>query len=132
MRPLRLSLVLAISLIGTDSPAVASAEVITKEHICKAGIAKIMGRDPKTMQILKNEAGVIHLQYVRKNDGSLWAYRCRVEGSQIVWASDSGRWRDHPLDEKITYAVAGDVVTVKETFTNGDSTQGRFKKSQLK
>lgn len=112
--------------------AVAAETVVTKEHICKAGIAKIMGRDPKTMKVLRNEGGMVHLQYVRTNDGSLWSYRCRVDGSRIMWASDTGRWRDDPRDEKLTYAVTADTVTVKETFTDGSSTQQAFKASQLR
>jgi hypothetical protein len=106
-------------------------EVVTKEQLCKAAIAKTMGRDPKVMQVLKIDSGIVSLQYVRKSDGSLWAYRCRVEGSQIIWASDSGRWRDDPRDERITYSIEGGTVTIKETLTSGDTTQVKFKSSQL-
>jgi hypothetical protein len=112
--------------------AVATEAVVTKEHICKAGIAKIMGRDPKTIKVLRNDGGIVHLQYVRTNDGSLWSNRCRVDGSRVMWASDTGRWRDDPLDEKVTYAVTADTVTIKETFTDGSSSQKEFKASQLR
>lgn len=111
---------------------VAADVVVTNEHICKAGIAKIMGRDPKTMKVLRNEGGIVNLQYVRTNDGSHWSYRCRLDGSRIMWASDTGRWRDDPRDEKVTYAVTADTVTVKEAFTDGSSTQQAFKASQLR
>lgn len=112
--------------------AVAAEAVITKEHICKAGIAKIMGRDPKIIKVLRNEDGIVHLQYIRMNDGSLWSNRCRVEGSRIIWASDTGRWRDDPRDEKVTFTVATDTVTVKETFADGSTTQQAFKAPQLR
>lgn len=112
--------------------ALATEAVITKEDICKAGIAKIMARDPKGMKIIKSEGGVVHLQYVRTNDNSVWSYRCRLEGTRIMWASNTGRWRDDPRDEKITYVVTTDTVTVKETFASGESTQQVFKTSQLK
>lgn len=112
--------------------AIAAEALITKEHICKAGIAKIMGRDPKVMKVLRNEGGVVHLQYVRTNDGSLWSYRCRVDGARIMWASATGRWRDDPLDEKLTYAIAADTVMVNETFADGSSSQRVFKASQLR
>lgn len=112
--------------------AIAAETVITNEHICKAGIAKIMGRDPKTIKVLRNESGIVHLQYRRTNDGSLWSNRCRIDGSRIMWASDKGRWRDDPRDEKLAFAVAADTITVKETFTDGSSTQQAFKASQLR
>lgn len=110
----------------------AAETVITNEHICKAGIAKIMGRDPKIIKILRSEGGIVRLQYIRTDDGSLWSNRCRIDGSSIMWASATGRWRDDPRDEKITFIVAADTVTVKETFTDGSSSQRAFKASELR
>lgn len=115
-----------------NKDVVAAEFAINKEHICKAGIATIMGRDPKTIKVLSNEGGVVLLQYRRPNDDSLWSNRCRIEGGRIMWASGNGRWRDDPRDEKVSFTVAADTITIKETYTDGSSTHQTFKASRLR
>src|SRR3546814_1611190 len=43
---------------------------------CKAAIAVIMGRDPKTMNGRKLGDGMIHVSYRRPDDGKRWEARC--------------------------------------------------------
>ena len=75
---------------------------VTKSHICKAGVATVMGRDPSIMRIDTEVGGVLYLSYVRADDGSLWSYKCTVDGNLIIWASDTGRWRNHPADPRLS------------------------------
>jgi hypothetical protein len=101
------------------------------EQICKAGVAALMGRDPAIMKVTRKENGIVHLYYIRQDDGTMWAYRCTIEGARIIWASDTGRWRTQRDDEKITYRASGDMLTIIQTFTDGTGTAESFKRSQL-
>src|SRR3546814_20963026 len=47
---------------------------------CKAAIAVIMGRDPKTMNGRKLGDGMIHVSYRRPDAGKRWAARCEMVG----------------------------------------------------
>jgi hypothetical protein len=79
--------------------------------------------------------GVVFLSYVRANDGTKWTYRCKVEGDRIMWASDPGRWRNSPLDEKLFYKVVkdkeGDRLEVEERYSDGSSTRKAFAVREL-
>ncbi|MFN3880102.1 MAG: hypothetical protein ACK4L8_01550 [Nitrincola lacisaponensis] len=104
---------------------------VTKSHICKAGIATVMGRDPSIMRIDNDLDGVLYLSYVRDDDSSFWGYKCKVEGSLIIWASDTGRWRDHPADSRLSYRIEAETIHVEEGHSNGSTTKKSFTLDQL-
>lgn len=101
------------------------------EQICKATIAQIMGRNPLIINTKKTAGGVVHLSYIRENDGTRWANRCKVEGNKIIWASETGRWRTHELDPKLTYHVSESVLHIVEVYGDGSSTKGKFTMKEL-
>src|ERR1700737_5129611 len=74
------------------------------EAICRTAIGSIMGRDPKMMQVTLTAGDVLFLTYVRPMDNFAWTYRCRIEGNRVVWATEPGRWRDDPKEEKVFFA----------------------------
>lgn len=37
-----------------------------------------------------------------------------------MWAAEEGRWRNHPLDEILTYSIAAGKLTILETI-NGET-----------
>lgn len=96
-----------------------AADKATPAAICKAGIAALMDRDPKIIKARESD-GLVQLSYIRKEDRSLWQYRCKIEGSAIVWASKEGRWRTDPADEKLRYRSTADSVTVDYLTAEGD------------
>lgn len=77
-----------------------------------------MERAPKIIRA-KDDGDIVRLSYVRENDGSLWEYRCKIEGSEIIWASKSGRWRTDPADEKLRYKAGAKSVTVDYVSADG-------------
>ncbi|WP_319587778.1 hypothetical protein [uncultured Desulfobulbus sp.] len=103
----------------------------SQQLICKAAIGTLMGRDPSTMTITKVEDAVTYLHYIRKNDGSKWTYRCKIEGDRVIWASDTGRWRTDPQDESDTFTSSGNSLTIYEKYSDGSSTIKTFGLSQL-
>lgn len=106
-----------LAAILAGGPALA-ADAPTTAAICKAGIAAVMGRDPKIIRA-KDNGDIVRLSYVRENDGSLWEYRCKIEGSEIIWATKTGRWRTDPADEKLRYKAGAKSVTVDYVSADG-------------
>jgi hypothetical protein len=118
---------LVLSLVSAASFSAAAAETDV-EAVCKAAIAAIMGRDPSIISIDNRREGVINLSYIRKDDNTRWAYRCKVDGNRVIWATDTGRWRTHRMDEKITFTSDASGITITQTFSDGSKSQERFPK----
>jgi len=113
----------AITPTAAPSRSYSAAE---RSMICRAGIAKVMGRDPKTMKATDKGQGITAVQYRRPDDNKLWKSECKLEGNRIVWRGvDSfgndgpGRWRDRPDDGTLTFDVKGKRITVTETYSDG-------------
>jgi hypothetical protein len=107
----------------------ASAEpAFEVEAICRTAIASIAGRDPKIMQVTQTVGDVLFLTYVRAMDNFVWTYRCRVEGNRVAWATEPGRWRDDPKDNKIFFEVvdAGKQLRIIENHGDGSTTEQVF------
>jgi len=71
-------------------------------------MASITDRDPKIMQVTRTAGDVLFLAYARPIDNFVFTYRCRIEGNRVVWASEPGRWRDDPKDNKLLFEVVDD------------------------
>ena len=108
------------------------ADKYSEIEICKAVIARVMGRDPSIISAQASDSDVVALSYTRQSDGSKWTYRCKLNGNTAVWASDTGRWRDDPADSVIRLSlIEGGKLAVKEVYVDGSSSQSEFSKAQL-
>lgn len=91
--------------------------------ICKATTALVFGRDYNIMSLDKVNEGIAYVHYIRQSDNSRWATKCKVEGNKVIWASNNpdstGRWRDTPQDEVITFIQNDNVLTLKEKYSDG-------------
>jgi hypothetical protein len=132
MRSVYRLLALAIVSAGI-SPALA-APSFELETICRTAIASIAGRDPKIMQVTRTVGDVLFLTYVRPIDNFVWTYRCRIEGNRVVWASEPGRWRDDPKDDKIFFedVDAGKQLRIIENHRDGSSTEQLFDRDAIR
>jgi hypothetical protein len=104
-------LIIGITLAGVSS-AIAEAP-FGVPAICRTAIGSIAGRDPKSIHTSSSTEGILFLTYTRPFDNFVWTYRCRVEGNRIVWASEPGRWRDGPKDDKIFFEIAADGAQLR-------------------
>jgi hypothetical protein len=125
-------LIIFTVLSASISPAWA-APAFEVEAICRTAIASIMGRDPKIMQVTRTAGDVLFLTYVRAMDNFVWTYRCRVEGNRVVWASEPGRWRDDPEDDKVFFEVvgAGKQLRIIENRGDGSITKQLFNRDTI-
>ena len=100
---------------------IAAAPSFESEAICRAAIGAIKDRDPKALKVALVRDGVFFLTYTRPIDSFVWTYRCRLEGSRVVWADEPGRWRNDPKDDRISFEAtdAGAHLQIIVTRRNG-------------
>ena len=77
---------------------------------------------------------VLFLAYVRPIDNFVWAYRCRIEGNRVVWATEPGRWRDDPKDDKVLFEIIDDgkQLRIIENHRDGSMTKQLFDRDALR
>ena len=103
------------------------------EAICRAAIASIKDRDPKMMKVALIRDNVFFLTYTRPIDSFVWTYRCRIEGSRVVWADEPGRWRNEPKDDRISFEAidAGAHLQIIVTHRNGLTNKQVFDREKV-
>jgi hypothetical protein len=127
------SRLIVFTILSTSISPASAAPAFEVEAICRTAIASIMGRDPKIMQVTQTVGNILFLTYVRAMDNFVWTYRCRVEGNRIVWASEPGRWRDDPKDDKVFFEVVGSGTQLRiiENHADGSSTKQLFDRNTI-
>jgi hypothetical protein len=114
-------------------PSSSAAESFEPEAICRAAIATIAGRDPKAMQVTRIAGDVLFLSYVRPIDNFVWDYRCKIEGNRVFWASEPGRWREGPKDDKVSFEILGDgkQLRISDDHSDGSTTKELFDRDKI-
>jgi hypothetical protein len=102
-------------------------------EVCRAAIGGVMGRKPSIMKA-QSEGEITVVSYNRPSDGTLWKYRCRLEGARVIWASETGRWRTDPLDSVVTFEVLdkGKRVRIVERHEDGSQNEYSYPRSELR
>jgi hypothetical protein len=116
------------------APAMAeAAPPYAPEAICRTAIAAVMGRDPKIVRVTRTTDDVLFLSYLRPIDNFVWAYRCKIRGNRVIWASEPGRWREDPKDEKVFFEIVGGgkQLRIIEDRGNGSPTKELFERDQI-
>lgn len=97
-----------LPLAGHSGLAVAAAAPpFEPEVICRAAIGSLTDRDPKLFRVTRTDGSVLFLSYARPIDNFIFAYRCKIRGDRVIWASEPGRWREDAKDDKISFEVVG-------------------------
>ena len=128
-------LALAVSAATTaHSASSTAARAFSTQQICKAAVSVIMGRSPSIMKAI-TAGSEVKVSYVRPDDGSTWKFKCKLEGSRVMWGSDPGRWRTHSDDERVYYSISGAGasarLTIEEKYGDGSATKESFTPKQL-
>lgn len=99
-------------------------------EICKGAAAIIFGRSYNIMKLDKVSSDIAYVHYIRPNDGTRWAIKCRLDGSRVVWASNNpdsiGRWRNDPADEVVTYKIDGSNLYLKQVYSDGSGEEKMY------
>jgi hypothetical protein len=125
---------IAITMLFACMSRSSAAPAFEAEAICRTAIASMTDRDPKMMQVTLTAGDVLFLTYVRPIDNFVWSYRCRIEGNRVLWASEPGRWRDNPKDEKVFFEVidGGKQLRIIEDHGDGSSTKQVFDRDTIR
>jgi hypothetical protein len=110
-----------------------AASAFEAAAICRTAIASVADRDPKAMQISRTAGDILFLTYARPIDNFVWTYRCRIDGNRVVWASEPGRWRDGPKDDKILFEEVGGgkQLRIIANHRDGTSTKQVFDRDKV-
>lgn len=119
-------------------PLVFAAPVLASEvtvgQVCRAASAAMFGRDHKIMQLDKVESGIAYVHYIRQNDGTRWAIKCKLIGNQVMWASDNpdstGRWR-MILQTAQSNMLLRVKIIITEVYSDGSSSFNSYPLKQL-
>jgi hypothetical protein len=106
----------------------AAASPIEPELICRAAIGSLMDRDPRLFRLTRTDGDILFLSYVRPIDNFDWTYRCRIKGNRVIWASEPGRWRENPNDDKVSFeiVVGGKQIRIINDRGDGPPTKEIF------
>lgn len=89
----------------------------TNEQIAKACISSIMNRSHLIITT-KQSDGFIKVNY-RIDQKEYW-YKVKIENNKVIWGNIDGRWRDHSLDEVMTFKQDGDNLTIIQKFVTSE------------
>jgi hypothetical protein len=115
-------------LVLSGCPGADAAPAPRLEVICRAAIGSLMDRDPKAFRVTRTNGDILFLSYVRPIDNFDWTYRCKIRGNRVIWASEPGRWREDPKDDKVSFEIVpgGKQLRIINERGNGSSTKASF------
>jgi hypothetical protein len=125
---------MAFTMLSAHLSPASAAPSFNVETICRTAIASIADRDPRVMQVTRTDGDVLFLTYVRPIDNFVWTYRCRIEGNRVVWATEPGRWREDPKDDKVLFEEvdAGKQLRIIENHGDGSITNQLFDRDAIR
>jgi len=97
----------------------------TYDEIAKYAIATLMFQHHDNLTV-KNEGGIYIVSYFKDSQ----QYHCKIKFNQdqIIWGVADGRWREHPMDEKLSYKEVGNKLQITQHFTDGSNSIKEFQK----
>jgi hypothetical protein len=122
-----------LTIVSAPPLRASTASAFEPGAICRTAIASVADRDPKAVQISRTVGDILFLTYTRPIDNFVWTYRCRIDGNRIVWASEPGRWRDGPKDDKILFedVGGGKQLRIIANHRDGTSTKQVFDRDKV-
>lgn len=110
---------------NVDSMQLKLNEKVAEIEIAKFAIAAIMNQKPEIIDT-KEDDGLYYVSYKRPNDGKKFEYKIKIIGKNIVWGNFDGRWRDTAYDEKISFEITYEKLTIVQTFNDGSTNKKDF------
>ena len=120
------SIIVVAGLLLVSAPSIADEATFTDHQICRAAIATIMHKDVSITSASGEE--VISVSY---RSEYLKKFKCRLQGSRVMWGAADGRWRDHPMDEKVMWEAKGEKLIIRQPWSDGSVSEDEFDRDQL-
>ena len=113
------------------------AQKAPEKEVCAAALEVLFqtGADRRFERIAKEGSQSYFVFRSRKNP--LNSDACYVAGNRVMWRVESaeginmGRWRIHPMDEKVSFTIVGDKVTITLDHADHSATTKSYSVSQL-
>lgn len=106
--------------------------VFSRGDVCAATVATVMEKNPSIISIDTVTSEEIYLSYIRADDKSKWNYKCKIDGSSVIWGSHPGRWRVDNVDPKNEFHVEGDFLKISVNYSDGSATNKSFSLQDLR
>lgn len=122
------SLLLAGSLAGcgNDKGQFSDAE------ICRASVATALHKDPSIFNVDDVNGKLVYVSYHEQDNWKHDIYRCKIEGTKAIWATEKGHWKTSSKDAQLTFAANEDKLTIVDTSADGQQINKHYKLEQLK
>jgi len=100
-------------------PAFAKSKELTDDHICRAAISTIFDQTVEEVEIFRSQREVIYIKFPKDEDNNVTRFKCIARDGEIIWATETGAYRNTGIDSKILYETKDNVLLVKEEHKNG-------------
>lgn len=101
------------------SPVFAKTEALTNDHICRAVIGTIFDKKVEDVKIIRQQKDVVFISFTPEEGDKTTRFKCAVKGENIIWATETGSWRNTDIDSTISYEVKKNILYVEENHKNG-------------
>lgn len=93
-------------------------------QLCRAAVSLMLSVPVQNIRLTDYVQGVSHVALISEENQPTWALKCRLSGNKIAWSADIQRWGDKRWwDNRLTYGVFGQTLTVTEHWPNSDTTK---------
>lgn len=107
-------------------PAFAKSQELTDDHICRAAISTIFDQTVEEVEIFRSQREVIYIKFPKDENNNVTRFKCIARDGEIIWATETGAYRNTGIDSKITYGTKGNILTVEEEHKNGSVFKKEF------
>lgn len=95
-----------------------------EKEIAQFAVCALYHKDPSEVSVKKQDH--IYLGGYSDNEGKTLATKIKIGNKNIEWGNSDGRWRNHPLDESLTYSIANGIVNIKVRYSDGSVSSEEF------
>lgn len=107
-------------------PVYAMEKKLQDDDICRATISTIFDQKVEDVSIVRQQKDVVVLKVPRSETVTVTRFKCAVKGENIIWATETGSWRNTAIDSKISYKTKDNVLVIEEAHTNGSAFEKAF------
>lgn len=104
-------------------PAFAQKKGLSNSHICRAAISTIFDKKPEIVNIKREQRfsgqDIVYISFEPEEGDKTTQFKCYINGKNIIWATETGAYRNTEIDSQIDYEVKNNVLTVRESHKNG-------------
>lgn len=107
-----------------NSDSRTTLNTIEEKQISKFVVSSLYHKKPSIVKVTL-EGDIYHASYIN-SEGDRKSTKIQFIGNIIRWGNSDGRWREHPLDEELSYEIEGKKVLVKIRYSDGSESTDEY------